>query len=691
MTADTGAVSRDAAAPLEGGESVAAVALAAAATLVLARELPIRFEYRGNDLGIVSLATLDRYPVQQETFWTLFAVGVGSLLAWILARLLRPPAERIGARVGVEACGVAALLGALWLAPLGAAALTAVCVPLALWLGTGGSGHDAPVSPGPERALPGVARSAAFVALALAIGTLLAPGVWANAWNVLHAVPDERLTLDHFKFLGEVGQHLAWGNAILEGGLQGRDVFCLYGPLYDVGLVGFWKLVGRSVAGWNLYWSLSRVLGFAALLLFGASLLRRRWLALLLVFLVPWVKLRIGLPLLGLLFLSLFLRSGRRGWCVASGIVGGTALLYSQEFGLAFLLCAFTGLAIRRELRPALAFLAGLVASAGPVLGYYAAEGALLPMLRDLVDYPRYLMAGYGKLPFPAATSELPLHAGAFASGPSLTLRMGYAVPAVCVAGLLLALPASALDPRRPIASLGEALGRLARDPVRLTLLSTALFGLISFRSALGRSQLSRTLVILPPMALLVVVAVDRVVDAWRRGGAPAAVGWRLALIALLVVHSGVLEVATPLATAWRSLGDIATLVRHGNHPSGSRSVERVTRWVQLNTEPGEPVLFLPNDGAYYFLTDRPSPIRFVMGHQIVTDAHRAEVLADLRADPPRFIVWDHAALRIDGLDDELVFGEALLRWIEENYEEQTRLDAVEVMRHRASPLDRGP
>ena len=49
-------------------------------------------------------------------------------------------------------------------------------------------------------------------------------------------------------------------------------------------------------------------------------------------------------------------------------------------------------------------------------------------------------------------------------------------------------------------------------------------------------------------------------------------------------------------------------------------------------------MLFLPDDGAYYYLTDRPNPIRFVMGHQIVTDAHRREVLSDLRENPPRYI-----------------------------------------------------
>ena len=52
---------------------------------------------------------------------------------------------------------------------------------------------------------------------------------------------------------------------------------------------------------------------------------------------------------------------------------------------------------------------------------------------------------------------------------------------------------------------------------------------------------------------------------------------------------------------------NLTTLLRQGHHPPGSQRTMRVTRWIQLNTEEGEPVLFLPNNAAYYYLTDRPS------------------------------------------------------------------------------------
>ena len=95
---------------------IAALPSAAALTLLLAYWLPVRFDYVENDLGIVSRATLDRYPQQQESFWLVVSLGVGALLTWGLAR-------RLGAavagkrRIGVEGLGVAALLCALWLGP----------------------------------------------------------------------------------------------------------------------------------------------------------------------------------------------------------------------------------------------------------------------------------------------------------------------------------------------------------------------------------------------------------------------------------------------------------------------------------------------------------------------------------------------------------------------------------------------
>jgi hypothetical protein len=668
-----------------GDGCLAALPLAAAVAILLARWLPIRFEYVPNDLGIVSLATLARYPAQQEIFWFVFALGAGTVLTWLFARAFRRAGATLAGVIRCEALGAAALLAVLWLPGTAAALVCAAAVGAAGWIGFSGP-TPLPGPPSPEPFPASAPRrprvAAAWIAAAIGLALLLCPGVWAGVWRVATGIPDGRLAFDNFTFLGETGQHLAWTNAIWHGGFQGRDFFCLYGPLYDLSIAGLWALLGRSIAAYMLHWSLARAMGWTALFLLGGAIFRRPLLVLALPFLLPWVKLRIGLALLGILFLVLWLRGRKPVWSALAGLTGGVAILYSQEYGAAFAVVAAFAFLVARQARAALAFGLAFAAAVAPLLIWFAANDALRPMLRDLVQYPRYMMAGYAKMIFPPLASSVPLSITELGSEASLQLRLSYAVPAVSLGALLLALPVSALDPRRPIASLRGMARGLARDPARFSVVLIAIFGLLSFRVALGRSSLPRTLAVLPPAVLLLGVALDGVLDLWRQGpGRRALAAWRTAALALFVGLGGFLEPARPATLVVKTVKDLHVLATGRYQPVGNRHVLRVTRWVQLNTEPGEPVLFLPDDGAYYYLTDRPSPIRFVMGHQIVTDAHRREVLSDLRESPPRFIVWDHDAYRVDDLPEDLVFGRPLLDWIEAGYRTETRIGGVEILR----------
>ena len=664
---------------------VAALPIAAGFAILLARWLPIRFEYVPNDLGIVSLATLARYPAQQEMFWYVYALAACALGTWGLARVFRRSEAPIASIAWAEMAGGAGLLAVLWLPVSIGVVGWALAAGAAFWiLSAGGTRPSGPVAieplPAPQARRPRVTW--AWVAGALVLALMIAPGFWIGVWRIGEGIADERLVSDGFTFLGETGQHLAWTNSIFHGGFQGRDFFCLYGPLYDLGILGFWSLFGRSIAAYSLYLATARTLGWICLFLLGGAIVRRPLLVLGLPFLLPWVKFRLGLALLGILFLVLWLRGGRLRWTLLAGVVSGTSLLYSQEYGAALVVVSALAFVVRREVRGAALYGLGAAAVAAPVLIWFAANDALLPMLHDLVQYPRYLMAGYAKMIFPSLVSGLPLVVSELSTESSLALRLSYAVPAVSLGALMLALPVSALDPRRPIASMRELGEALARDPARLTLVLIAIFGLIVFRVALGRSSLPRTLAVLPAAVLLLGFGFDRLVDLWRRGSAfrPLAASRTLALV-LLVAVGGFLEPPYLVTLVKKTASNLTMFVTHREHPFGNRHVMRVVRWIQLHTDAGEPVLFLPDDGAYYYLSDRPNPIRFVMGHQIVTDEHRAEVLRDLRANPPRYVVWDDDAYRVDDLPDELVFGPAILAWIDEHYRQETRIGGVEIRR----------
>jgi hypothetical protein len=681
-------------APTTRAGGVAAIPFAAALVLLVARILPTSFEYRPNDLGIVSMVSRMSYPKHQETFWLIFGVALALLAVWALVRFPLP--ERAVSRgvAGFEALGFSALLGVLFLPGPAGFVTFALALAGANWLRTRWDSRGSEPTPELAPVTPLVAERRSLVLwglpAVLLLSLLLTPSVWVHLWNVAKAVPDAELAHDNFKFLAETGQHLAWANSLWHGGLHGRDFFCLYGPFYDFGIVASWSLLGRSVAVTGLYLAAIRITAWLCLFATVALLVRRRWVILLIPFLVPFVKLRVGLALLAFCCLVLWLQSDRRGWIAASGFVTGISLLFSQEYGFAFLLVAALGIAIRRDPRAALLFGAGLVAVVAPTLGIYASAGALGPMLDDVATYPRYVLAGYANLPYPALLSSLPLDPAALATRASAVIRLAYAVPLVCVAGIALSLRVGRIDWRRPLASSREIVRGLGRDPERLAVLLMALFALISFRSALGRSDPSHLQAAMPGAVVLVCVAADRTLGLWFAGRwlRPLAIA-RTALLAAFVLLGGFPQMTAPITAAAESVRTAVDLVRFGHKPRGSRRVLRIVRWVQLNTAPGEPVLFLPNDAAYYFLTDRPSPIRFVLGHQIVGDDHRSEVLADLRAEPPRYVVWDHDALVVDDIPHEVVFGDEITRFLDESYELETSLGRFDILRRVGAPRGR--
>lgn len=658
---------------------VASLPLAATASLLFARQLPLRFEYQENALGIVSRAGLDRYPQQQETFWLFTSVVVAVAAAWAASRWLAR--RSAGPRVAVEALAVGSLLALLWLPdPVGPPVAAALAVGALL---VGGSGREAPSVAAPDPAVLSPGRVALLSGALLLLALALTSDFHANLWSVLHRFPDEARVLDGFPFMGETGQHLAWANALADGRFHGKDFFCLYGPLYDLGLVGAWSAFGRSIVAWDLYFSATRALALAGLLVLTALLVRRRLLVLAVPFLLPWINLRSGLAFIGLCFLLGWLLSRRAILVALAGLTAGVSLLFSQEFGLAFCVVAALVFLLHAAWRPASVFVVAGAAAMAPLLAWYAANDALLAMLHEVAGYPAYILAGYGKTPFPALVARIPFSVSDWGGRELLAFQLGYGVPAACLGGMLLALPISRLDPRAPLASARQIVDALRADPVRTGVLAVAVFGMLAFRTALGRSDLKHMIDTLPAAVVLLVVAADRGISCWRSGAWPAGLAaWRAAAFAVLVANLGFTLPAQPLKDLRLSL-DRVSVWRDGRQAIGDPQVMRVVRWVQLHTDDGEPVLFLPNNGAYYYLTDRPNPIRFAMGHQIVTQAHRDEVLAQLRAGPPRYLVWDDGALRVDGLADELVFGEPLLRWLEASYEEEQRFGEVSIRRLR--------
>lgn len=679
---------REASAPAYTG-ALPAVFLAVGIALLCARMLPIEFRYAPNDLGIHSVVSQQRYPIQQEPFWLAYGTAATLLFASAMTRWFRREKSAPWADAATELLTFAAAVATAFL-PIGAAwVCLAAAAVFARWRRAAVGTETTLERDAPSPAARSRFRLALWPAAFLLLATLPRPNFWNHVANFLLRVPDASLANPGWSFLAEAGQHLAWANSIWNGGLPGRDFFCLYGPLFDFGLVGLWELAGKSVAAWYLYMGLSETVAWLCLFALGSAVVRSRVTLLLLPFLLPYVQLRLGLPLLALFCLTQWLRHERPGWAAAAGAAAGTSILYSQEYGFAFLVVAAAAFAMRSGAparRAALGFFAaGLVGGLAPCAGYFAARGALLPLLRDIAGYPAYVVAGYANLPFPALLPKIPLDPARAGFGLTEVTRLAYAVPLACVAGIALSLGMERIEWRRPVASLRAIRTGLDRDPMRLATLAIALFGLVCFRAALGRSDLDHIQAAMPGAAILVCIAADRVLQAWRdrSPGLPLAALRTILLAALVGAGAFVQTTPSPVARTARTLRILADFPSPSVRASAPSRVVRVSRWVDANTAPGEPVLFLPNDAAYYYLTDRPNPIRFVLGHQIIGSAHRREILRDLRRSPPRIIVWNDQALAVDGIPHPTVLGEEFMKWVAENYTLETRIESIRILRRR--------
>jgi hypothetical protein len=680
------------------GATVAALLAAAGATLWIARILPIHFSYRPNDLGIVSLTTAAAYPTQQETFWLLFAVVVGSLLTWAGAHLLQPAARdpRRGLWLEILAAGV---LAATLFLPLTSSAV--VVASLGLGMGAvallGGrseaerrlvdddesaSRSGAEVSPGklePEAppSQPRRRRRLWAVCLLL-VATLYSTheihtpgGFWGGVANLARSTPDRDLVSDHWVFQAERGQHLVWADALARGELHGRDFFCLYGPLYDLGLVAAWKLLGRSVATASFYEGLGYAAAMAGLLFLGAALLRRGWLTLLLpLALMPFVNVRVGIPLWGLYALVLWLDRGGDRRAALAGLICGISIFFSQEFGVALGLAAAVVFVVRASQRAALAFGAGILVVALPVVGLFVYQGAFGAMVSDLSQYPAWVVAGFANLPFPPLFASLPISPVAGASVADLDLRLGYSLPLISTAALLLGVRAEEIDWRHPLAAFSRLRRGLAEDPARLAVIAIALYSLATFRYAIGRSDTEHLIRVAAIPALLLLIGLGVSLDSLRTssGIGRARSAWRVAGLALLAYQSGLLLVAQPISNLERSGPQIARIFTGDPAPRAASRPLWLLDWLEREVNQDDGVLFLPNNAGFYYMLGRAPPTRFGLASQMVTDAHRREALNDLEREPPEYVVIDENIFRPDEIPDDVVLGSETVRWIQQNY-----------------------
>ncbi len=492
-------------------------------------------------------------------------------------------------------------------------------------------------------------------------------------------------------FAGEAGEYLAWADILLHGGTYARDFFCIYGPLMVYPLAWTMKLLGTSVVIYRIHGYILQMITYAVFIAFLHLTIRRRWVflgaAFFCLFITPGPRSALGIVPLLILYRNI--GSGGKIPIAASGVALGVSLLFSQEAGLCALIAtgAFLLLdahdrgAYRQFIRQAGLVIAGSLLVIIPALAYFYQQDALGRFFESIYGYPKLSTLGYAALPFPHLTD--------FLADP---LSNGLYLP-YWIIGIYLAAAISF--------SVVLLLGRGSRDVYFRA--AVLVYGLLLFRIALGRSDMSHFINSSLPAFLLVFLMIDDLAGGLSRGLPAALRAGRIAIAAAIIM-----ALALVIARTDRFRNDFLDTLDEAGKVSSKFTVEKagvilpqldragiyfdpetaetftkIDNALNRYTKAGDYVLFFPNEAGYYFLFNRRCPTRYVFSYFAVTSEQRMEMIADLEKRRPPYVVYSLDTWRIDDIPEGVQVPE-VTNYLREKYELAENLGGTAILRRRA-------
>lgn len=514
--------------------------------------------------------------------------------------------------------------------------------------------------------------------------------------------------------LFEEGEFADWVHKILHGGVLHRDAFCLYGPLMVYPIVWSMQLFGTSLLVMRIYCFVVNIVAYFLFYIILRDITRRRTVALagallFFSFYYPFFTapngsmLRISIGLMPPLLCYHWIRSQKIFLIISAGILAGLLVFYSQEVGIGAIISVTAMLILHsieqspRDMVKTLGpFFLGVAAGAAPVMIAFAAMDALGDMIVNLIEYPRYAMLGYAARPYPSLISavEKLLANPSYIAFRSLSavLMISY-WPVVLYASVVI------------YALIRYGMGRLSS--LDLVLFGIACFGLVYFRSALGRSGFDKNGTVFPPGLMLSAILLYRFWDLGRTAITSPVWGRRIAgfytftggIVVAGLTSYGLwvsnfslkltwdcnLHKVIDSASYWREidwspsrvpvLSGMYTPVGWEDH------LMQVAAYIQTHTRPDDPIYVFPNEPIYYFLLDRKNPTRFSYSQHAITTQDRIETVRALKKTRPLYVLYFTTIWRLDDIPEEIAVPE-ITEYIRKSYRLEQAMGPVQILKY---------
>lgn len=496
--------------------------------------------------------------------------------------------------------------------------------------------------------------------------------------------------------LVEDGVFLAYSQSIFDGGVYGRDFFSEYGPMMIYPLVWSMKLLGKTVVTERVYTYLLNLAAYVAVAVLLYRSLKSRTLfiiaAVAFFFIYPPFSytgphasfFRWAVGLIPLVILHWRGGNNTKGLNLLAGMVAGQGFLFSFEVGVSAA-AAVTGYHLFQAARNSLwrpagtsigLFVLGFLLSLLPLGIYFWLRGALLDIAANIYSAPKLYMLGFGALPFPPP-SDL------FRVSSCLGALFFYWPLFVFIVISLRIVPAAILR----------------RSTVQDTfLLSLLLYGIVLFRSALGRSDDYHLYMVSQPAFLLLFLSIDAALI-HARGTAEVSKFVRMLPSLLLCGMTVLVVMATPLlkskiAFVVRELGSVQKKMTRvqmaGSVPELLRggidfdartaaSLKVIGPFLNSHMQQGDLVYFFPGEPAFYFLFDRANPTLYPAAYSAATAAQRQALIRQLEEKKPRYVVYSLRTWRPDGIDELLRLPE-VVSYLKMHYATVVDTEGIRIM-----------
>lgn len=441
----------------------------------------------------------------------------------------------------------------------------------------------------------------------------------------------------------EEGYLLSWVQRLIQGQTLYKDVVVFQPPLIIWGLFLWDKVVGFSLYSERLYLHLLQIVGIISFYFISRKLLLKKYTPYLVTILFVSiasslvrnnVEIRVGIGLLSLLLFFIFLEKKKYLPLFLSGFVSAFSILFSSEVGVVSILTiSLSLLFFPRRFVNYFYYIAGLLTLLLPFALFELMHGAFFPMVGQLSFYIQQFSQGYMNL----AKERIPvisfLHWHLvdqyFSSVPFL-----WDLTFFTIVGCLVYFSFEFFSNRK-----------LSIEDRKILVLS--LFGLLLFRTALGRSDVYHLLFVLPVALLLFVVLIERLFVTNKILGSISFILLFL-FIARPWFEGEFLDNNLLKFQRWGIVGEF----KHLNFPRGgdvqigierTREIDTLNKMVDYldkNTNVDDKIFIYPWSPEIYFFTNRQNATMFDTPLSFVSDKYQNQMVDELIHNKPTMIIY---------------------------------------------------